>query len=213
MADTPGPIAAAILAGGQGRRMQGENKALLRIGGERIVDRQLRSLRDIAAPVFIVAGDPAPFADLGVDIFPDLLPGAGPMGGVHTALTSSPCARTIVVACDLPYLPIPLLRRLAEPSDAQLVIPRSERGLEPLCAAWSASAAGVLARRIQSGELKMAAVVEELRVEVIEPADLASFDPDGLLLVNVNTPHDYERARRIGPRESKSSRDRIMDVS
>jgi hypothetical protein len=61
--------------------------------------------------------------------------------------------------------------------------------------------------------LKTALVVEELQVEEIGPDILASFDPHGLLFVNINTPHDYERAQRLSRVESKSSRDRIMDVS
>jgi hypothetical protein len=61
--------------------------------------------------------------------------------------------------------------------------------------------------------LKTALVVEELQVEAIGPEALASFDPHGLLFVNINTPHDDERAQRLGRVESKSLRDRIMDVS
>ena len=99
-----------------------------------------------------------------------------------------------------------------QPSDADLVIPRTARGYEPLCAAWSAACAGPIRRRIQSGTLKTALVVEELRVEEIGPEVLASCDPQGLLFVNVNTPHDYERARRLGRMESNSMRDRIMDA-
>ena len=143
----------------------------------------------------------------------DVVPGVGPLGGIYTALTASPCARTLIVACDLPYLTLPLLQSLAAPSDADLVIPRTGRGYEPLCATWSAACAGAIWRRIQNGTLKTALVVEELRVEEIGPEVLASCDPHGLLFVNVNTPHDYERARRLGRKESNSMRDRIMDVS
>jgi molybdopterin-guanine dinucleotide biosynthesis protein A len=206
-------VAAAILAGGLARRMGGLNKAALRIGAERIVDRQLRVLRQIADPVFIVAADPEPFAGLGVEVVPDAIEGAGPLGGIYTALTASPCEWTIVVACDLPYLSEPLLRRLAQPTDADLIIPRTERGYEPLCAAWSKRCADAIKQRIQSGNLKAALVVEELRAELIEPPALEACDPHGLLFVNINTPHDYERAQRLGRMESKSLRDRIMDVS
>jgi molybdopterin-guanine dinucleotide biosynthesis protein A len=210
--DTPPPIAAAILAGGMARRMAGANKAGLRIGHERIIDRQLRLLRQIADPVFVVAGTAEPFQGLQIRVVPDVVSGAGPLGGIYTALAASPCARTLVVACDLPYLSLPLLQRLAAPSDADLVIPRTGRGYEPLCATWSAACAGPIWRRIQTGTLKTALVVEELRVEEIGPELLASCDPQGLLFVNVNTPHDYERARRLGRMESNSMRDRIMDV-
>ena len=213
MANNTGPpIAAAILAGGLARRMGGANKAGLRIGNERIIDRQLRILRQVADPVFIVAGSAEPFQELEVRVVPDVVAGAGPLGGIYTALTASPCERTLIVACDLPYLSLPLLERLSAPSNADLVIPRSARGYEPLCAAWSAACAGPVWRRIQSGTLKTALVMEELRVEEIGPEVLASCDPHGLLFVNINTPHDYERARRLGLMESKSMRDRIMDV-
>ena len=96
-----------------------------------------------------------------------------------------------------------LVLSAASTRDADLVIPRTERGYEPLCAAWSAACAGPIRRRIQNGLLKTALVVEELRVEEIGPEVLASCDPHGLLFVNVNTPHDYERARRLGVMESK----------
>lgn len=211
--DTPPRIAAAILAGGLARRMGGANKAGLEIGNERIIDRQLRLLRQIADPVIIVAGSAEPFQELGVTVVPDVIPGVGPLGGIYTALTASPCARTLIVACDLPYLTLTLLQRLAAPSDADLVIPRTGRGYEPLCATWSTACAGAIWRRIQNGTLKTALVVEELRVEEIGPEVLASCDPHGLLFVNVNTPHDYEEARRLGRMESNSMRDRIMDVS
>ena len=211
--NTRPPIAAAILAGGLARRMGGANKAGLQIGNERIIDRQLRILRQIADPVFAVASAAEPFQELDIKVVPDVVSGAGPLGGIYTALTASPHERTLIVACDLPYLSLPLLQRLAAPSDADLVIPRTARGYEPLCAAWSAACAAPIWRRIQSGTLKTALVVEDLRVEEIGPEVLASCDPHGLLFVNINTPHDYERARRLGGMESKSMRDRIMDVS
>jgi molybdopterin-guanine dinucleotide biosynthesis protein A len=206
------PVAAAILAGGQARRMGGVNKAGLRIGAERMLDRQLRLLRLVADPVFIVssrrdieAGD--------VERVPDAVDGAGPLGGIYTALRHSPRTRTLVVGCDLPFLTRPLLDRLTAPSAAQVVIPHTAGGFEPLCATWAAGCADVIYRRIQAGELKAALALDELRVEEVGPEFLATCDPHGLLFVNVNTPHDHERARRLSREESKSLRDRIMDVS
>ena len=206
-------IAAAILAGGLAQRMGGANKAHLRIDGERIVERQLRLLRAVADPVFIVSNRSEEFSGLGVEVVPDAIAGAAPLGGIYSALLASPRARTLIVGCDLPFLTPPLLERLAAPSAAELVIPRSPRGYEPLCATWSADCAEVLRRRIETGTLKAALAVEELRVEEIGAEFVASCDPHGLLFVNINTPHDYERAQRLSRVESKSWRDRIMDVS
>lgn len=196
------PIAAAILAGGLARRMAGVNKATLRVGDRRIVDRQLALLRQVADPVFIVSNHREAFSNLGVEVLPDVIPNAGPLGGIYTAIRASPHPRTIVVAGDMPFLTLALLRHLAADSTADLVIPQSAAGYEPLCATWSAAAAEVVRRQIERGILKAALLVKELHVEAIGPAILASCDPHGLLFVNVNTPHDYERAQGLSHLES-----------
>lgn len=197
--DEGGAIAAAILAGGLARRMAGVNKATLRVGDYRIIDRQLSLLRQVADPVFIISGQPDAFADLAGSprVVADMLPPAGPLVGIYTALVSSPHPRTLVVACDMPFLNLPLLEMLARDSDADVVIPRSPAGYEPLCAAWSRRCADVISQRIGRGQLKAASVLDDLRVEEIGPSVLASCDPLGLLFVNVNTPHDYERAQEL----------------
>jgi molybdenum cofactor guanylyltransferase len=192
------PVAAAILAGGRASRMQGTNKAALDVGDGRIVDLQLALLRRVADPVFIVSDHRDRFRDLDVEVVPDAVAGAGALGGIYTALLASPHRRTLVVACDMPFLTMPFLERLAAPSEADLVIPRSARGYEPLCAAWGTTAAHAIRRRIDRGILKAALAMEELRVEEIGPEVLAAWDPRGLLFVNVNTFHDYERARELG---------------
>lgn len=177
--------------------MGGRNKAILTVGDRRIIDRQLALLRQVADPVFIVSGRRDAFHDLAVATVDDVIPGAGSLGGIYSAIVSSPHPRTLVVACDMPFLTLPLLERLASPSDADLVIPRSVRGYEPLCATWGQACAIAIRRRIDRGLLKAALLVEELRVEEIGPEVLASCDPHGLLFVNVNTSHDYERAQEL----------------
>jgi molybdenum cofactor guanylyltransferase len=211
-ADPERPIAAAILAGGLARRLGGVNKADLQVGGRRIIDRQLEVLRQVADPVFLVAGPHREFHESGLDVVPDLVPGAGAIGGIYTALASSPRDRTIIVACDMPYITVPVLQLLARPSDADVVMPRSERGWQPLCATWSARSIDSIRRRIHDNMLKIVNVLEELRVEEIGPEVLASCDPHGLLFVNVNTPHDYERAQGLSRLEKKPSQHHTIDI-
>jgi molybdopterin-guanine dinucleotide biosynthesis protein A len=188
-------IAAAILAGGLARRMGGRNKATLHVGERRIIDRQLALLRQVAEPVFVVSNRPADFHGLPVGVERDVLPIAGALSGIYTAVAVSPRARTLVVACDMPFLNLAFLERLTRPSDADVVIPRSAAGVEPLCAVWHSRCAPALRRRIERGDLKAAHAVEDLRVEEIGPETLASYDPDGLLFVNVNTALDFEKAQ------------------
>ena len=65
--------------------------------------------------------------------------------------------------------------------------------------------------RLTRGELEASRLPEGVRVAEVGPETLAAYDRDGLLFVNVNTPHDYERAKEVLEQRSKTSRDRIMD--
>ncbi|MEO7273286.1 MAG: molybdenum cofactor guanylyltransferase [Vicinamibacterales bacterium] len=191
------PVAAAILVGGRARRFGGTIKSTLSIGGARIIDRQLAALRQVADPIFVVTNDPTPFASLGLEIVPDVIPDCGALGGIYTAIVCSPHPRTLVVAGDLPGLQVPLLERLVRSSEADVVVPRGPQGYEPLCAVYAAACAGPIRTRLEAGDLRASVMPAGVRVEVIGPEDLAAYDPDGLLFVNVNTPHEYERARAV----------------
>jgi molybdopterin-guanine dinucleotide biosynthesis protein A len=203
-------LAAAILAGGTARRMGGRQKALLDVGGRPILDRQLDALRQVADPIFIVGSDAPAWLERGLEAVADEIPGCGALGGIYTAIVRSPRERTIVIACDMPYVSLPLLRHMAS-LNADIVIPRSGRGLEPLCAIYARSCAGAIRQRLERGELEAAKLPEGLRVEEIGAGALEAFGPDGRLFVNVNTPHDYERARTMVEPSSRARQDRIMD--
>src|SRR5687767_15752841 len=70
-------LAAAILAGGRARRMDGLDKSRLVVEGRAIIVRQLDALRRLTPQVFVVSSDAERFADLGVPLVPDALPGTG----------------------------------------------------------------------------------------------------------------------------------------
>jgi molybdopterin-guanine dinucleotide biosynthesis protein A len=190
-------VAAAILAGGRARRLGGLVKSTLVLGGTRIIDRQIAVLRQVADPIFIIAQDPEPFASLGLPVLPDVVPDRGALGGIYTAIVRSPRRRTLVVASDLPFLSDAFLGRLVRETDADVVVPRGARGYEPLCAVYSSACAEPIRRRLEAGDLKAAVLPEGVRVEEIGQETLAAYDPDGVLFLNVNTPHDYERARDL----------------
>ena len=203
------PLAAAILTGGRASRMGGQRKSLLTVGGSPIIDRQLVALRQVANPIFQVTSPNRP-ADVGLPFVIDEFPDCGALGGIYTAIVRSPHERTLVVACDMPFLDPRFLQLLAA-LEADLVIPRSTRGYEPLCAIYSRTCAAPIRERIIRGELEASRLPEGVKVAEVSAETVAAYDPDGLLLVNVNTPHDYERAKQVLEGRSKTSRDRIMD--
>jgi molybdopterin-guanine dinucleotide biosynthesis protein A len=189
-------LAAAILAGGRATRMGGVNKSTLRLGSMEIIDRQLEAVRDIASHVFVVGGDPGAWSARRLEVVPDALPGSGALGGIYTAIVHSPCERTLVLACDMPFVSAAFLRRLAD-EDADVVIPRSHRGCEPLCAVYSRACAPDIRARIDRGELQASTPPTGVRVVELGPDIIAMYDPDDLLFMNVNTPLDYARARGL----------------
>jgi molybdopterin-guanine dinucleotide biosynthesis protein A len=194
---TESRVAAAILIGGRARRMQGARKGALTIGGTRIIDRQLAVLQQVADPIFLVTSPSVePDPDLRLDVVRDRFPDHGALGGIYTAIVSSPTARTLIVACDLPCLTAAFLASMAR-IDADLVIPRTTRGYEPLCAIYARACAAPIRQRLERGALEAAVLPEGVRVYEIGPEALARDDPDGLLFLNVNTPHDYDRAKAI----------------
>ena len=182
-------VSAAILAGGRATRLGGADKATLLIGGARIIDRQIAELAAVSDDLAIIANDPARYAALHIPVQPDAMPGAGALGGIYTALARARHDRVLVVACDLPFVTRDLLVRLVDDAgdDVDAVV--------PLCALYTRGCMHAIRARIARGALAVADLAADVRVRKISAEALAAYDPHGRLFVNVNTPHDYARAR------------------
>jgi len=110
-----------ILAGGLGTRMGGRDKVLMRLGGETLLRCIVRRLAPQCDTLILNAnGDPARFADTGLSIVPDVLPGhPGPLAGLLSALdwtlSHRPEAEWVVsLSGDTPFLSENLVVRLHE---------------------------------------------------------------------------------------------------
>jgi molybdopterin-guanine dinucleotide biosynthesis protein A len=207
-------VSAAILAGGRARRFGGADKASLAVGRARIIDRQLAAVSALTDDVRIVANDADRYAGLGVRVIADAITGAGPLGGIDTALRDARHDWTIVLACDLPFITSALLQRLVAEcgtgEEIDAVAPRSARGLEPLCAIYHRRCAAVARVLIERGLLAAAGLLDAVRTRVLEREALAPYDA-GALFENVNTPHDHERARAWVELNEKPSEDRSTE--
>lgn len=197
--DTPAALG-VLLAGGQNRRYGGRPKALARVGGEPIASRAIGALREAVSQVVMVANEPDPYAELGLTIRPDLRPGVGALGGIHTAVVwaaESGASGALVAACDMPFLSAPLLRRLLVLGRADRVVAPasgSRRGLEPLCAFYGTDCFEAIEAAIDRGERSIVSFFPDVEVVTLPPADVASFGDPALLFLNVNAPEDRERA-------------------
>jgi molybdopterin-guanine dinucleotide biosynthesis protein A len=106
-----------ILIGGKSQRM-GQDKHLLDYHGE----TQLTWLQDLLSPfcqkVFVSAAQETHLQlDDSALIIRDKLPGSGPLIGILSAMIKVPHAAFFVVACDLPFLDSPNLKKLINERD------------------------------------------------------------------------------------------------
>ena len=79
-------ITGVIQAGGRSVRMGGRPKALMELGGRRIIDRVADVVRAVADDVLIVTNTPELYASLGLPMVPDAFPDHGSLGGIYSGL-------------------------------------------------------------------------------------------------------------------------------
>ena len=193
-----------VLAGGASSRF-GRDKALVSLAGKSVLARMLEVLSQGGAREVIVIGTKAKYGQLGARCIKDKWPGEGPLGGIITALYHSLADKygyrwNLILSCDMPFLTTEWLRFLVEranASTAEVVFPHSATGPEPLCACWRTTAVETLQSAFERGVRKVTEGIALLKAEVLDERDWARFDKSGRLFWNMNTPAEYEAARRI----------------
>ncbi len=196
-----GQFAGFVLVGGRSARM-GSDKGLLLLGGRPLAALLAQRVEQAAGSAALL-GDPTAYRALGWPVLPDEAPGCGPLSGIHCALKHSPARWNLVVACDLPFLSVPFLRRLLElaanegegSEGPQVIVPRSKRGYE-LAGLFRSDVAPVAEDAILRRDCKLSHLYERVRCREVLAGEWAAFDPGGLLFENVNTPEDLERVTR-----------------
>jgi molybdopterin-guanine dinucleotide biosynthesis protein A len=175
----------------------GEDKALLPWGSATLLDHAIARLRDVTADVHILSGADRRYTDRGLPVHLDAVPGQGPLGGLAAALQAAEGRPALLLAVDLPLVTAPLLRRLAAlVAHADVVVPVSPGGEEPLCAAYGPACAAAVADALGSGRRRMNSFWPGLRVHRLEGDALAEFGDPARLFRNLNDPGEYRSARR-----------------
>jgi len=188
-------LSAAILAGGRARRLGGLDKSALLVDGRSILERELAAVRALTTDISIVANDPTRFAEVDVPVRPDLVPAAGALGGLYTAVASASTPLVLALACDMPFVTSAFLAHLVSlAEEADVVIPRDADGRHVLCGVFARRVGPHLREALDAGRLRVSDALAGLRVRAVGPDETAAFDPHGRLLLNVNTPDDYARA-------------------
>ena len=196
---TPG-LAAAVVVGGASRRM-GQPKAFLELAGNTLIERVLAALRHLTGEIFLVGGDAAPYARFGLPHHGDVLPG-GALAGIHSAVYHSGRPFTLVVACDMPFLNVPLLQAMAASALGErydIVVPTVAGYPQGLHAIYGTKCLAPIERRLRADQRKVISFYPDVRVDYWDEGRWGKHDAEGRTFANVNTPEELAAARADAP--------------
>lgn len=191
-----------ILAGGRGLRM-GRDKTALKLGGSTLLLRAVERVR-LAGGEPLVIGPRRRPEEVGGSRQVDENEQAAPHGGAPGPLLALRCGlaacgttRALALACDVPFVPVALLRYLVEETERyDAVVPRAAGELQVLTAAYRSSCVEAIDRELARGRRAVHAFLASVRVRVLEAEEIRPFGGEDTLL-NVNTPEDLARAEAL----------------
>ncbi len=191
----------SIQAGGKSSRM-GQDKALMPFHGKPLIETVLARLAPLADEIIVTTNAPENYAFLGVPLFRDIVPERGALGGLYTALKSATQDQVAVVACDMPFASSQFFRaatKLMSTRAADIVIPQTPNGLEPLHALYRRNIClDPIERALEANQWKVIAWFDAVNAHVLSVAETAALNPDGLAFWNLNTPEDFAKAESLG---------------
>jgi molybdopterin-guanine dinucleotide biosynthesis protein A len=189
-----------VQAGGASRRM-GQDKALMPFLGRPLIQRVVDRLAPIADEMIVTTNSPDDYHFLGLLLFPDLRPGRGALGGLYTALSSATREAVAVVACDMPFASASLIEaanRLLVEEEADVVIPNSGDGLEPLHAVYRCKTCiPAIEAAINADQWKLISWFPQVKVHILQPDEIKLYDPSRLAFWNLNTPEEFAEAEKM----------------
>ena len=165
----------------------GRDKALLPFRGGALAGHVAATVAAAAGSCTLI-GDPEKYGHLGYPVLPDRTQGAGPVGGIESALSYTAAEWNLVLACDMPALSAEVLRGLldaAERAGADVLLPAGPSGHpEPLSAVYHRRCRATLRRALEGGIRKVTDALAGLQVARWTVDDAACFE-------NLNTPEDW----------------------
>ncbi len=193
------PLDGVILAGGQSSRL-GVDKALLRLGDVPLLRIVADRLAQVCNEVVVAVDRPGRYEELGLSarMVADLSPGHGPLSGGQAGLQASGTKHVLVVACDLPFLNVKLLRFMAGlPRSYEALVPWQDGRWHPLHSIYARSCQEDVDAMLAKGGGSMRDLLARLVVRRLVVRELRRLDPEGLSLLNVIRKGDMSRARAI----------------
>ena len=188
----PAQITGLILAGGRARRMDNEDKGLLSLRGQPLIQHSIKRLQTQLGTIIISANrNRESYARLGFAVVADGDSDfAGPLAGILAGLKAMQTEWLQCVPCDNPWLPNDLVERMAATLIKErqyLAVPRWQNRLQPVYCLLHRSLATSLEDYLRSGEHKVQHWIQQQEHCVVDFADSDCF-------MNINTPEELQQA-------------------
>ena len=167
----------------------GTDKALLLLHGEPLVERGLKTLREVCTEVAIAGGseDLSRFGR----VIRDETAGCGPLGGIVSAMEQSRWEWNLFLPVDVPFVPAAGLKRLllaAAGSRSVGVIAQVGGRLQPLCAVYSRTTLPTLREELAAGRWKVTEAFAAAGTYTVVDFEEESW------FRNLNTPEEFAEA-------------------
>ena len=199
-------VTGVIQAGGKSTRMGGRPKALIELGGRRIIERVVDAVAPAVSNLIIVTNTPELYAFLGLSMVADVYPDRGSLGGIYSGLKAAAGEAAFTVACDMPFLHPEVVRLVVDRAESgDVVIPRVGGQLETLHAAYAKSCLPHIEERLVAGRLKIVEFFPRVRVVEIPEAEIARHRDPAIVFMNVNTPDELDRAEVLAAHLSQAT--------
>ncbi|MBI5474665.1 MAG: molybdenum cofactor guanylyltransferase [Ignavibacteriae bacterium] len=183
-------ITGAILAGGKSSRM-GENKALLHYSGKPFIQHIAETLKPACSHVIVIS-DRHEYAFLDLPMYADIIHDAGPLGGIHSALTHATTSMIFVLSCDTPFVTTALVQEiLSQAHPDKITIAKDDANSHPLIGVYPKNILAELDSHLSNGNRSVYSFLH-WHTDRLTTLDLNRFADQ---LRNINTKTDYDLLR------------------
>ncbi len=190
-----------VLVGGKSVRL-GRDKIVEPLGSNSILEWVLSRLSIFKTDIIIVGNAECNYYQLGryprVRFVADIFPRLGPLGGIYTGLATSTQSVNLVIAGDMPFLNIDLLKYMIKLMGTfDLVVPQLDGLIEPLHALYSKNCLVPIKELITKNELQIRKLYTLVKTRYVDGHEIERFDPNHLSFFNINNETDLTRAKEL----------------
>jgi molybdopterin-guanine dinucleotide biosynthesis protein A len=177
----------------------GQDKAWLEVGNQLAIERVLAKVQGLSDDIYISTNSPEQYKKFGMRLVEDIYPNKAALGGIYSAIHAARYQHTLIVACDMPFLKIELLRYLVSLAPtADVIAPLIEPPQpETMHTIYSKKCLPAIESRLLRNKLRIIGFFSDVSVRYVDRDEIAKFDPNLYSFINMNTPQDWEEVRAM----------------